>query len=157
LWLVSLEDKKTSPVGAIESTSPINAMFSPDGRWVAYTIGPGGRTKIFVQPFPPTGARYQLFLKENDHPYAAVWSPSGNELIYIPRSGAMEAVAVTTSPTFAFGNPVSIVRSFAVSFVAIRRPFDITPDGKFLAVHAGNASEIQVVLNWFDELRAAVK
>jgi hypothetical protein len=28
---------------------------------------------------------------------------------------------------------------------------------RFLTVHSGNASEIHVVLNWFEELKAAVK
>jgi len=157
LWSVSLADKKATPVDAIQSASPINPMFSPDGRWIVYLIGPSRRRKVFVQPYPATGARHQLFLNANDEPYSAVWSPGGKELIYIPRSGAMEAVTVTTSPAFSFGNPVPITRGFSVNALALTRPFDITPGGKFLTVHSGNASEIQVVLNWFEELKAALK
>jgi eukaryotic-like serine/threonine-protein kinase len=157
LWSVSLPDKKAAPLDAIQSATPINPMFSPDGRWIVYLIGPSRGRKVFVQPYPATGARHQLFLHANDEPYSAVWSLDGKELIYVPRSGAMEAVTVTTSPTFSFGNPVPINRSFSLSATAFTRMFDITPGGKFLTVHSGNASEIHVVLNWFEELKAAVK
>ena len=161
LWSVSLANKQAAPVPGIQSPAPTNAMFSPDGQWIAYAIGEPRQTKIYVQPFPPTGAKYQLFLKDNDEPFAAVWSPDGNELLYIPRPGTMEVVTVTKSPTFGFGNPVLIPRGYSVSFTAIRRDFDITPAGKFLVIHQGggtsNTAQIQVVLNWFEELKAIVK
>src|SRR4029078_3770533 len=33
------------------------ARFSPDVRWVAYDSSEAGRREVWVQPFPPTGAR----------------------------------------------------------------------------------------------------
>ena len=161
LWSVSLDDKKAAAVPGVQSETPSNAMFSPDGRWIVYTTGPPRQAKVYVQPLPPTGAKYQLFLSDNDEPYGAVWSSNGNELLYIPRPGAMEAVKVTKSATLGFGNPVAIPRRFSVNFVAIRREFDITSQDKFLIVHQGggtsDAEQIQVVLNWFEELRAIVR
>ena len=38
LWTLLLKDKKTTQVADVRSTIPINAAFSPDGRWVAYTV-----------------------------------------------------------------------------------------------------------------------
>ena len=37
LWTFSLRDRKATPFGDVKGSSiPTNAMFSPDGRWVAY-------------------------------------------------------------------------------------------------------------------------
>jgi hypothetical protein len=76
------------------------------------------------------------------------------------------AVSVTTRPTFTFGNPVSMPRLFVERGSRFERNNDITLDGKqFLGVvPAGQntasgslaAPPIQVVLNWFEELKARV-
>ena len=58
LWTFSLKDRKATLFGDVKaSTLPTNAMFSPDGRWVAYQIGQPGVTEgtMYVEPFPPTG------------------------------------------------------------------------------------------------------
>ena len=64
LWTFSLKDRKATPFGDVKgSTLPTNAMFSPDGRWVAYQIGARhGLTEgtMYVEPFPPTGTKYQI-------------------------------------------------------------------------------------------------
>ena len=62
LMLFSLKDRKAVPFGGVEATTFTSAAFSPDGRWVTYSgrgiIGDG--SAVFVQPFPPTGAPYQV-------------------------------------------------------------------------------------------------
>ena len=55
LWTFSLQDKKATPFGAVHSSNPTGAVFSPDGRWVAYTSTERDTTTIYVQPFPATG------------------------------------------------------------------------------------------------------
>ena len=164
-----LEDKnvqKVTPVGGIQSPFPPAATFSPDGRWVAYTATAPGTsfTFLFVQPFPTTGATYQI--SGGFHP---MWSPDGKELFFSTGSrgggGQFVAVSVTTRPTFAFGNPVPVPRPFVGRGPGFERNNDITPDGKrFLGVvpagqtafGAPATAQIQVVLNWFEELKARV-
>ena len=80
----------------------------------------------------------------------------------------MRAVAVTTQPTLAFGNPLPIPKPWFDSADDVARRYDIMPDGqKFVAIiAAGSAGStaagppatppIQVVLNWFEELKARV-
>jgi Tol biopolymer transport system component len=157
---LSLTDKKVRPVGGIQSSFPPSATFSPDGRWVAYSA-PG----LFVQPFPTTGATYPISKGNGFHP---MWSPDGKELFYFTGGGNSQfmVVSVTTRPTFTFGNPVSVPRPFAPSSQGFERNNDITLDGKrFLGVvpagqttasGAPAAPQIQVVLNWFEELKARV-
>jgi Tol biopolymer transport system component len=162
---LSLTDKKVTPVGGIQSPNPPSATFSPDGRWVAYSVPTPGTIagSVFVQPFPTTGATYPIS-KGGFHP---TWSPDGKELFYFAGGGAGQfvAVSVTTRPTFSFGNPVSVPRPFVERGPASERNNDITRDGKrFLGVVAAGqtasgapaAPQIQVVINWFEELKARV-
>jgi hypothetical protein len=117
---------------------------------------------IFVQPFPASGAQQQLPTSEMaSHP---LWSPNGKELFYNPAPGQIAWVSVTTQPMFAFGNPETALRPFQTGPPSVRRAFDITPGGRFVGLTdvertesgAPMAPQIQVVLNWFEELRARV-
>jgi hypothetical protein len=125
---------------------------------------------IYVQPFPVTGAKYQIpknNREQNDH--HPVWSSDGKELFYIPALGALAAISVTTRPDFSFGSPVPVPRKFTsagLSAPSNVRNYDLTPDGKILGLvdfaseqtQSGNpdAPEFRVVLNWFEELKARV-
>jgi serine/threonine protein kinase/Tol biopolymer transport system component len=160
----SLTDKKTSPFGGVRSSNPTNAVFSPDGRWVAYTVTEGYRTTISVQSYPETGYPVQLVAKGADNPHEAVWSPAGSELFFNPAPSRFESVSVTTSPTFKFGNAVPEVRQLTMTAPSGIRGYDITPGGQFVGiVPAGDteavapaAPQILFVLNWYEELKRLV-
>ena len=166
LWTFSLQGRAVAPFGAVRSSNSIAtaAAFSPDGRWVAYTSDERGRPGILVQPFPATGATHQLFAKRSDDPHHPVWSPDGRELLYIPRPSGFESVSVTTQPTFAFGNPQTLQVPFELGPPAVSRAFDMAPSGKFLGLilgaggqmGTGLSPQVQVVLTWFEELKARV-
>jgi serine/threonine-protein kinase len=171
LWWYSLADKKATPFGDVRNAigSISTATFSPDGRWVAYTSSAGGENAVFVQPNPPTGAKYQVSQTgENGH--AALWSRDGKELFYVPQVGRFAARAISTRSGVSFGNPVPVPRSFPVAAPATPRTFDATPDGKIVSLTAlapaagntkltgqpANVRQIAVVLNWFEELKQRV-
>jgi serine/threonine-protein kinase len=165
LATLSLDDRKVTPFGDVHSSSyTTGAQFSPDGRWVAYTGSQGDRTTIYVQPFPANGTKHQLPAKDGDIPHMVLWSPDGKELFYDPRAGGFEAVSVTTQPAFAFGEPVALAKPFQLGPGTVRRTYDITRGGKFVGlVPPGQreflspiAPQIQVVLNWFEELKTRV-
>jgi serine/threonine-protein kinase len=166
LWTFSPSDGKVSQFGGVHSVYPTGARFSPDGRWVAYTTREReSTTRVLVQPFPATGDKYELLVQgANASPHKVAWSPDGKELFYVPRIFEFEAVSVTTTPTFSFGNAARVPRPFQPGAPNGRTLFDVTPDGKFVGPFLpGSASaavrvspSIQVVLNWFEELRARV-
>jgi serine/threonine-protein kinase len=166
LWTFSLQDRKATPFGAVHSSNPTNAAFSPDGKWVAYASTERGIGTIYVQPFPATGIKYQLFAKGSDSPHHPRWSPDGKELFYDanPKLTGFEAVSVTTQPTFAFGNAVTVPKLFLMAGMGLRTPYDIAPDGRLVGrITAGqmeyvrsSSDQIQVVLNWFEDLKARV-
>ncbi len=164
LATLSLTDKKSTPFGDVHSSTRTGAVFSPDGRWVAYATTEGSTTTIYVQPFPARpGVPYQL-PPRGGQPKHPAWSADTKQLFYNPGPGQFESVSVTTQPTFAFGNPVALPRPFPGAGPTVRRPYDITPDGRFVSpIAAGQsvsgrptAPQIQVVLNWFEELRTRV-
>ena len=77
----SLPEKQDLPFGGIRSSTPTDAVFSPNGRWVAYTSTEGGQSPtVYVQPFPETGDKFQLVARGSDNPHEAVWSPDGYRL-----------------------------------------------------------------------------
>jgi len=120
-------------------------------------------TQIFVQPFPPTGAKYQI---STDGGRAPVWSADGKIIYHNPGTNRFAAVDVNTEPSFSFGKPVVIPIDGTVH-PPTERNFDITPDGKqffvILPASTTNANstkpptqQINVVLNWFRELQERV-
>jgi eukaryotic-like serine/threonine-protein kinase len=165
LATLSLSDGRVAPFGDVHSSIPTNARFSPDGRWVAYGRADRGMSPtICLEPFPATGAKYQLFVAgPRSAAHKPVWSPDGRELLYVPRLGGFEAVSVTTRPAFAFGHAVPVPRPFSPGAPTVRALYDITPQGRFVGVmpvgDSGSiysAAQIQVVLNWLEELKRLV-
>jgi len=164
LWTFSLEDRKTALFGGVNaSTTPGNAMFSPDGRWVAYQFGQPGVTEgsAYVQHFPPDGTKH-LIAQQGGRP---LWSRDGKQLFYVPAPGRFVVVNVKTAPIFTFTAPVVIPRGFGPSTPNEPRTFDMLPDGRIVApisagqVQIGSAPQVQqifVVLNWFQELTSKV-
>ena len=119
LWTLSLRDRKATPFSDVKGSSiPTNAMFSPDGRWVAYQIGePGasGEGTTYVQPFPPTGTKYQI--ARGGRP---LWSRDGKELFFVPAPGRFMVVTVRTAPSFTFTSPVAVPRGFGWPILRLR-------------------------------------
>jgi serine/threonine-protein kinase len=160
---LSFPDKKVTAFGGIESSTPPAAAFSPDGKWVAYATNPGtagALSALFVQPFPTTGAAYQI-ARNGIHP---TWAPDGKELFYGSGASQLAGVSVTTRPAFTFANPVEVRARIFDRGPLFERANDITPDGKrFLGLvtagestTAGVPPPIEVVLNWFTELQQRV-
>ena len=164
LWTYFVRDRKATPFGEVRSSNPTNAVFSPDGRWVAYTSTDRNRARNYVQPFPPSGVQHQLPVGPNGIALQPLWSPNAQELFYNPAPGQFAWVNITTEPTFSVGNPEVVPRPFQTGPPTARRTFDITPGGKFIGLLEAGQSvsdkpippQIQVVLNWFEELERLV-
>ena len=60
---------------------------------------------IYLQRFPATGIKYQLFAKGSDSPHLPRSSTDGKELFYDanPKLTGFEGVSVTTQPRFPAG------------------------------------------------------
>ena len=158
IWSMAVDgDQQTK---SVISTPGIDhaAYFSPDSRWIVYTSTESGTSQIYVQPYPPTGAKYQITTAGGVSP---LWSPDGKQIFYMAVAGNLVSVDVRTQPSFGFGNPTE------TSIKALRfrnnvvRSFDMTRDGKqFLVVTAGASTggqstqpQIRITMNWFEDLK----
>ena len=167
LWMLTLSDRTTTAFGGVSSTGPIGSAFSPDGKWLAYGIATASDVAnvnrgVFLQPFPATGAKYQVPRQIVDfHP---VWSRSGSgELVFsvAATAGLMAAVRVTTAGGVTFGTPLRFPASVGGDRVASEpRAWDILPDGRFIGIASTTDDAVRgsmrVVLNWFEELKQRV-
>jgi dipeptidyl aminopeptidase/acylaminoacyl peptidase len=157
LWLLSMEDRKTTPFGEMAARE---ATVSPDGRWIAYatrvaTGTASSGSQVFVEPFPPTGAKYEL-PRRGGHP---MWSPKGDALVTSIQA-LSHVTPVVTTPSFAFGPSVEVPRRGLVETNPFtgRRQSDMMPDGRIMGLMSPGGDgglgsrDILVVLNWFDEV-----
>ena len=125
IWTYSLKDKKATLLIDTPGVTEHSSRFSPDGKWIAYTSIETGRFEVFVQPFPRTGAKYQVTRQGGGH---ALWSPDGKEL-FVDNDQQLFAVKVQTSGTFSTSAPVALpIRGFIQGNA--RRQYDLMPDGK---------------------------
>jgi serine/threonine protein kinase/Tol biopolymer transport system component len=157
IWVLRMGDRKAQPF----LQTPFNESvprFSPDGRWLAYISDESGRYEIYVQPYPGPGGKWQISTEGGTEP---AWNPNGRELFY--RSGdKMMAVDIATQPGFAAGKPRMLFERQYVRTPGTNSNYDVFPDGqRFLmlkAVEQAQAAptQINVVLNWFEELKRRV-
>ena len=132
-------------------------MISPNGRWLAYLSDESGRDEIYVQPFPEPGQKWPISSEGGTEPK---WSPDGQELFY--RNGdMMMVVAVETESTFSAERPrILFEGSYQRDTGAGHPRYGVSPDGQqFVLVKVGEQAtptQINVVLNWFEELKELV-
>jgi len=169
LSVFSVRDKQPHALPGIQSTLPLASEFSPNGRWLSYSVsearvGPA-RATVFVEPFPVNGAKYQISQSRNGfHP---VWLPDGKGLSYstgIGPDGPQWVTAnVTLEPRVTVGSVAKVSNGGLLDSVPFgpvnERNYDFTPDGRRVGLFPTEANAVErqtvinVVLNWFDELR----
>jgi Tol biopolymer transport system component len=155
LWLRSIGNGEAARFSDLHSSAPLNAAFSPDGKWIAYTLrGNGGA--VFVQPVPATGAKYQISSDTSGahHPF---WASSGKELFYW-RLGQMLATTMPASGPSSLGPAVPVPGDHPSNMTAVGPlNYDITPDGRYFVLTRpigapAATGSIDVVLNWLAEM-----
>jgi Tol biopolymer transport system component len=157
IWVLRMSDRKAQPF----LRTPFNESvprFSPDGRWLAYVSDESGRYEIYVQSYPGPGGKFQISTDGGTEP---VWNPNGRELFY--RTGdKMMAVDIATNPGFTAGKPRMLFEGPYAPTPATFPNYDVSPDGqRFLMLKPVEQTEaaptrINVVLNWFEELKQKV-
>jgi serine/threonine-protein kinase len=147
------------------TTALTRARFSPNGQWVAFMAGtPGTGAYVFVGPFPhrPGGQRRVT----NRSAISPVWSRDGREL-YVLGQGVLDVLEVleASASTFRYTNPKTLFSTANFPFaLGGWTNYDVTRDGQFVTTMlVGSAAgqtdsyqEIQIVLNWGEELKRLV-
>jgi eukaryotic-like serine/threonine-protein kinase len=151
VWVLSVGQPQPQPF----VRTPANEsapVFSPDGRWLAYSSDETGRAEVYVQRFPGPGGRWQVSAEGGSFP---LWARSGRELFY--RNGdKMMAADVSSGPAFSAGRPHVVFEGAYLSAI-----YDVSPDGRsFLMTKAGDrdpaSAQVNVILDWIPELARRV-
>jgi serine/threonine-protein kinase len=154
IWVLRMNDRKAQPF----LQTPFNESvprFSPNGRWLAYISDESGRYEIYVKPYPGPGGKWQISTEGGTEP---TWNMNGRELFY--RSGdKMMAVDIATQTGFVAGKPRMLFERRYVPTPGTNSNYDVSPNGqRFLMLKPSETTEaaptqINVVLNWFEELK----
>jgi len=132
-------------------TTPFNevqACFSPDGNWIAYSSRESGGMEVYVQSYPPGKGRWQISNAGGTEPQ---WSGDGKELFYISGNRMMAVPIRLAAGNLEAGLPQQLFEA-NFSNIILRNRYVATRDGqKFLALIAkeeGKVRTINVIMNW---------
>ena len=164
IWTLSMEDRQAQSLYDTPGRAYWGAEFSPNGEWLAFGEGPAaGDQDIYVEPFPPTGSRQKISPSGGLWPH---WSPDGTRLFYRPPNtgtgSVVRMVDIIADSDFGFSNEQNHpVEGFNI--VSFYRDYDSSPgDDRLLMVFPANPTgdsvgpQINIVLNWFEELKERV-
>ncbi|HKR65850.1 MAG TPA: protein kinase [Thermoanaerobaculia bacterium] len=124
-----------------------SVRISPDGRWIIYTSSESGTRQVYVQPFPPTGAKAQVSVEYGESPR---WRGDSREIFFADRDRTIQGVAFTpTGAEPVVGKPTPLIESASADYV-------VTSDGNTFYMsmtRATSADPVHVVTNWTSGLR----
>ena len=152
LWLLPMTGDRTPKPLVQTPAHEEQARFSPDGRWFAYTSDESGTLQVYVQPFPPTGAKWQVSTGGGSQPG---WRRDGKELFYLSAERKLTAVAVNTTAAFQASPPNELFRISTRGFG--RNEYSVSGDGqRFLipwAIDQPTGAPITVLVDAFRRLQ----
>ena len=148
LWIApTFGDKK--PYRLVETVGSIGeAVFSPDGKWLAYHSNETGHQEVYVVPFPEANRKIAVSSGGGNTPR---WSPDGRELFYLASNGNLMSASIQ------LGKEGLQIGSTQPLFKTIRMIFDVSPDGKRFLVYKEAedqpGSAITIITNWSKALQ----
>jgi Tol biopolymer transport system component len=150
LWLLPLEgDRRPRPLLQTQ-TDEYSARLSPDGRWFAYGSNESGASEVYVQPFPTTGAKWQISRGGGTWPQ---WRADGQELYYLSPNQTLMAVEVKGGASFQSSSTPTPLFRLASSNVG-GNDYLAAPDGRFLVnVQQQTGTTMTVVTDWRQRLK----
>jgi eukaryotic-like serine/threonine-protein kinase len=149
LWVLPLfGDKKAYPLFAdSHSQQQWGAVFSPDGKWLAYESNESGAWELYIVPFPNARMKIQISKNGAILPH---WSRDGRQLFYL---GKDHVITVASLRFAAGGVEVTDTRNL---FKLEIPDFEVSADGKrflvYKAVDNQEPSSLTLITNWTNAL-----
>ncbi|MBK5256185.1 MAG: PD40 domain-containing protein, partial [Vicinamibacteria bacterium] len=132
-------------------------MFSPDGRFVAYSSRETGVGEVYVRSFPGPGGTWRVSTGGGGYP---TWSATSHELLFSSGDQIMVASYTVAGDVFEPGKPQPWSPVAYNPFVAQSgNPYALHPDGKRVAIAAAEGApniiqdKLVLITNFFDYLR----
>jgi serine/threonine-protein kinase len=154
IFALQLADSTQLPL-VVSRFDAYGPALSPDGRWLAYVSAESGREEVYVRPFPATDeGRWSVSTAGGSQP---VWANNGRELFYMDGDGMLVAAQVATSGGFAVGRQQVLFSLEPFSIAPYHQSYAVTQDDQYFVLlqesGAGQAPDLVVVLNWFEEVK----
>jgi serine/threonine-protein kinase len=148
IWTLELDSRRAQPWLRTPADED-EAVFSPDGRHVAYISDSSGRYEVYVQAYPGPGGRWQISTEGGRDP---AWSLPGDELLYREGDRFM-SVGCQLRPDFVPERPRELLRGdYLEGHWDYLRNYDVLTDGRLVLIEEagrGPATQLQVVLHGF--------
>jgi len=148
IWIKPMRPEAPPRAFLATPASEIDAVLSPNGRWLAYASDESGRFEVYVTAFPSGAGKWAISTTGGRLPQ---WRRDGLELFYL--SAENELMAVTTrpsAPAFDWDTPASLFVTQASE--APGSQYAVSPDGRRFLINstgivAGRES-LTVVVGW---------
>src|SRR5215469_2088669 len=123
--------------GSASSQANLSQVWSPDGRWIAYTCVKAGKFSLCKKPSDGSGSEEVLLEGDEQLRYLDSWSPDGKFLLY--REPQQGVYSVWVLPLTGEGKPYPFLQSqFPHNYPSF------SPDGKWLAYCSRESGEYKV-------------
>jgi Tol biopolymer transport system component len=155
IWAVPLSgDRKPIPIA--QSASGENyGRFAPDGHWIAYQSSESGSMQIYVQPFPPTGGRFQISKAGGSQP---IWRNDGKELFFLSADSKLMAAAIDTTGSFQADTAKTLFTVNTTGFATSAGwQYGVSKDGRRFLMNVlqqrTTSLPLTVVVNWISAIQ----
>lgn len=149
--MLDLASQKHIPI-AVEPGNQRQARLSGNEKLIAYTSDDSGRDEIYVKAWDGQTASTRRWAVSTDGGAFPLWQPhAGNQLHYLSPNGMMMAARVEiTAQGLKIAKPTPLFEAKAFSYSAVRYPYSVFPDGRFLVNRFVDqpGSPITIRLNW---------
>ncbi|MGH9605684.1 MAG: protein kinase domain-containing protein [Terracidiphilus sp.] len=154
LWVLPLFGSR-KPFPYLQSRfNKSDAVFSPDGRWLAYSSDESGSLEVYLSPFPSGNGKWQVSRNGGDQPE---WNREGSALYYLAPGGKMmEASVKENGAAVVVSEPRELFQATRAATSLGARSYCVSKDGKrFLVAEAPQieASPLTLVTNWTTDLK----
>lgn len=148
LWMYSPERKEVEPLVVINETAQLSSALSADRKWLAYMSTESGDWQIYVQPYPATGAKYQVTTAGGRSP---MWTADGR--IVYDNDGKLFAVTARIGAQPVFGPAVELPVGGHIQPL-LRRNWDMMPNGTQMLMLFRPGPKVNVISNWTSRIPA---
>ena len=155
LWVLPMfGDRK--PISFLQTSfNEDGPRFSPDGHFIAYYSDDSGSYEVYVQPFPASGAKWQISSGGGMQPR---WRRDGKELFFMSPNRRLMAVDVNLGEgTFEAGVPKMLFQTSSIGYVGPRNTYECSRDGQRFLINSLKSDAVSipvtVVVNWTSDLK----
>jgi tricorn protease len=138
VFTVPAENGTTRNVTRTQGVREKNAVWSPDGKWIAVVSDATGEEELQMVPADGTGAPVALTTGSSSWHYPPVWSPDSKKLAYSDRAMHLWVVDVATKEK----TLVDTAKNWEISQYAF------APDSRWLAYRKRVGTDFDAILLW---------